>query len=84
MRLHQLQKTADQVGSAVRDQATELAHQAREGLVRGRETVSDWEHELGLSVRKNPLLYAGAAMVVVGLALVLTRPRWHKSENAAE
>ncbi|MDD5351188.1 MAG: hypothetical protein PHQ12_13340 [Chthoniobacteraceae bacterium] len=83
MRLHQLQKTADEVGSAMRGQATELAEQAREGLMRGKNTVWSWEKWAGRSMRANPVLYAGAALVVFGLALVLLRPVRRNRKDAS-
>ena len=73
MRLHQLQQTADQLESAVLDQATTLAGQTREGLLRGGRAVSGWEKRAEQSVRANPMLYAGAAVMVIGLALMLKR-----------
>jgi len=70
MRLHQLQDTADHIEEAVRDQATMLAEQTREGLMRGQKTVSGWERLLEKSVRANPMLYAGGALALLGLVLV--------------
>jgi len=70
MRLHQLQDTADHIEEAVRDQATALAEQTREGLMRGQKAVSGWEHSLEKSVRANPMLYAGGALALLGLLLV--------------
>lgn len=82
MRLHQLQQTADQLESAVRGQATALAEQTHEGLLRGRRTVWGWEKWVGQSMRANPMLYAGAALTLVGLALVLKRPRRSSQKDA--
>jgi hypothetical protein len=83
MRLHQLQKSADQLESAVLDQATAVAEHTRDGLLRGRRTFSDWEKIAGQSIRANPMLYAGAALVIIGLALVLKRPA-RRSEDSAD
>ena len=69
MRLHQLQDTADHIEEAVRDQATALAEQTREGLKRGQKAVSGWERSLEKSVRANPLLYVGSALALIGLLL---------------
>ena len=70
MRLHQLQDTADHIEEAVRDQATALAEQTREGLMRGQKAVSGWERSLEKSVRAHPMLYAGGALALLGLLLV--------------
>ena len=70
MRLHQLQDTADDIQSAVRDQATALAEQTREGLMRGQKTVSGWERSFEKSVSSNPMLYVGGALAVIGLLLL--------------
>ena len=69
MRLHQLQDTADEIQSAVRDQATALAEQTRDGLMRGQKTVSGWEHAMEKSVRTNPMLYLGGGLALIGLLL---------------
>jgi len=66
MRLHQLQDTAE----AVRDQATALAEQTREGLMRGQKAVSGWEHSVEKSVRSNPMFYVGGALALIGLLLL--------------
>lgn len=82
MRLHQLQQTADQLESAVLGQASAMADQTREGLMRGRRTFSGWEKMAGQSLRSNPMLYAGAALVIVGIALVLKRPNRQSDKGA--
>jgi hypothetical protein len=69
MRLHQLQDTADHLEEAVRDQATALAEQTREGLVRGQKAVTQWERSLEKSVRANPMLFAGGVLVLIALLL---------------
>ena len=70
MRLHQLQDTADHIEEAVRDQATALAEQTRDGLMRGQKAVSGWEKSLEKSVRMNPMLYLGGVLALVGLLLL--------------
>lgn len=79
-RLHQWQDKANQIESTVRDQATSLAEQTRDGLTRGQKTVSGWEKAVKSSVRANPLLFLGAmlaAMALAGLAggLLMKRHR---------
>ena len=69
MRLHQLQETADHLESAVRDQATALAEQTRDGLARGQKTVSVWKKGMERAIQKNPMLYAGAALAIIALLL---------------
>lgn len=70
MRLHQLQDTADHIEEAVRDQATALAEQTREGLLRGQKAVSGLERSLEKSVRSNPMFYLGGALAIIGLLLL--------------
>ncbi len=70
MRLHQLQDTADDIQSAVRDQATALAEQTRDGLMRGQKAVSSWEHSMEKSVRSNPGLFMGGVLALIGLLLL--------------
>jgi len=69
MRLHQLQDTADHIESAVRDQATALADQTRDGLMRGQKAVSGWEKTMERSMRSNPTYYLGTALALIGLLL---------------
>ena len=69
MRLNQLQDTADHIEEAMRDQATALAEQTREGLKWGQKAVSSWEKKVEKSMRANPGLYAGAALALIGLLL---------------
>jgi len=76
MRLHQLQDTADHIEAAVRDQATALAEQTREGLMRGQKAVSVWERSMEKSVRSNPMLYAGGALALIGLLLL--KVHWNR------
>jgi len=83
MRLHQLQQTADQLESAMLGQATAVAEHTREGLMSGRRAVSGWEKMLGKSIRANPMLYAGGALAIIGIALVLKRPG-RRSEHSAD
>ena len=70
MRLHQLQDTADHIEEAVRDQATALAEQTREGLMRGQKAVSGWERSVEKSVRSNPMFFVGGALALIGLLLL--------------
>ncbi|MCX6968508.1 MAG: hypothetical protein NTZ46_12180 [Verrucomicrobia bacterium] len=70
MRLHQLQDTADDIQSAVRDQATALAEQTREGFKGAQKAVSGWEHSMEKSVRSNPGLFMGGALALIGLLLL--------------
>ena len=67
MRMHRLHDTADEFESTVRNQASALAEQTREGLMQGQKVVVAWEKRLEESLRGNPMLYLGAAVVLIGL-----------------
>jgi len=69
MRLHQLQDTADHIESAVLDQASLLAEKTSKGLKQGKKAVTFWEKSAEESIRANPMLYAGAALALIGLLI---------------
>ncbi|XHR27912.1 MAG: hypothetical protein ACFUZC_18530 [Chthoniobacteraceae bacterium] len=63
--------TAGQIESAVREQASSLAEQTRDGLAKGQKAMGAWEKGVEDSVRANPMLYFGAALAAAALGGVL-------------
>lgn len=68
-RMNQLQDAADQIETTVRDGASTLAEQTREGLAQGQKTFSSWEKSLERSMRAYPMVYAGGILVLIGLLI---------------
>jgi len=69
MRLHRLQDAAERFETALKEQTTTLADQTREGWKRGQRKVEDWEDQVERSVKKNPLLFLGGALGLIGLLI---------------
>lgn len=69
MRMHRLHDKADELESAVKEQATALAGQTRRGWLRGQKAVGAWEERLERSIQAYPLLYLGASLGLIGLLL---------------
>jgi len=63
--------TADQIESAVREHASSLTKQTRDGLAKSQKAVGAWEKAVEDSVRANPLLFFGAALAAVALSGLL-------------
>ena len=78
--MHGLQDSAEHFEETVKDQASALAEQTKEGLMRGQKAVSAWEHQVEDSMRSHPMFYLGAAMTLVGLlfAKMLLDRRRHR------
>lgn len=79
-RMHGLQDTAEHLEETLKDQASVIAEQTKDGLMRGQKAVATWEHQLEDSMRSHPMLYLGAAMTLVGLlsAKMLLDRRRHR------
>jgi hypothetical protein len=71
-RIRHWHDSADHLQATMREQATSLADQTREGLVKGQKIMEDWEKTMEDSVREKPMFFLGIAVGFLGLASLLT------------
>ncbi|MEI6351159.1 MAG: hypothetical protein WCP06_08635 [Verrucomicrobiota bacterium] len=79
--IDRLQHTASQVESKVKDQASALAEQAREGYTRSRDTLVSLEHALERNVRANRGFYIAAALALIGLLAAKLILDWREEQR---
>ncbi len=68
-RLQSLVEPWEEQIDKVREQAAHVVEQAREGLVRGRDTMVSLEEAMVRSVKQNPRFYIMAGLALIGLLL---------------
>ena len=71
-RMRQWHDSADHLQSAVRDGASSLADQTRDGLAKGQKLMDGWERTLEGSVRAKPMLFLGITAAIIALTGLLT------------
>ena len=79
--LGRLQETAGHLQERMKDQASALADQTREGLTRSRDTLMSWEHAMERNIRQNRALYIATLGVLVGLIAAKLILDWRESKR---
>jgi hypothetical protein len=71
-RIRHWHDSADHLQDAMREQATSLADQTREGLAKGQKMMGEWERTMEDSIREKPMFFLGIAVGFLSLASLLT------------
>jgi len=74
------QDKAGQMEERVKDQATALAEQAREGVIRSRDAIVTFERAVVRNFQENPTLFVAIGVALLGIfisKLVIERREEH-------